>query len=133
MLFKIICFVVAGSAFIKGLTGIFAHDKLYGWARKHYASEEWSFTFILLLVYGIAVVGTTWYATIFTYVKYGWILTVFMSIMSLKMIGLIFNWKETSRKFVNLIESGGKKLWVLDFIVLVLGVIFLLMGLYLYN
>lgn len=132
MLFKIVCYVVAGAAFCKGLVGIFAHDKLYGWAEKHYATGERSFTVWLFLIYGIGVVGITWYATIFDYVKYGWILTVFMSIMSLKLIGLIYNWEETSKKFVNFIRGSSSKLWLLDFVVLLLGAVFLWMGLYLY-
>ena len=132
MLFKIVCYVVAGAAFCKGLVGVFAHDKLYGWAEKHYSTKDRSLTVWLFLIYGVGVVGTTWYATIFNYVKHGWILTVIMSIMSLKLLGLIYNWEETSKKFVNLIKDSNKKLWLLDFIVLFLGAVFLWMGMYLY-
>jgi len=130
--YSIVCYILAAAALLKGLTGIFAHESLYGWAKKHYAKKEKSFTVILLLIYGVGVLILSWYAAIFDYVKYGWILTAFISLTSIKLVGIIFNWENTSMKFVEFIKSGGTKLKVLDFVVTVLGLVFLGLGLVVY-
>lgn len=131
-MFRIVSFILAGAALIKGLVGLVAHEKLYSWAQKHYSAKEKSFTVVLLLIYGVGVLGLTWYATLFDYVKYGWVLTVFISLSSIKLFGIVFKWEATSQKFVKFIKNDGVKLKILDFVVIGLGVIFLLLGLFVY-
>lgn len=132
MLFKIICYILATTALIKGLVGIFAHDKLYGWAEKHYAQTEKSITLKVLVAYAVIILFLTWYATLFQYTQYGWIITTFITLMSIKTVGLLFNWKAASQKFVDFIKSSQKMLWVLDIVVIFLSLIFYGLGLFLY-
>lgn len=132
MLFKIICYILATTALIKGLVGIFAHDKLYGWAEKHYAQTEKSITVKVLVAYAVIILFLTWYATLFQYTQYGWIITTFITLMSIKTVGLLFNWKAASQKFVDFIKSSQKMLWVLDIVVIFLSLIFYGLGLFLY-
>lgn len=132
MIFKVICYILATTALIKGLVGLFAHETLYGWAEKHYSKTKKSATVQVMVAYAFIILILTWYATIFDYVQYGWIITVFISLMSIKTFTLIFKWKEASEKFVKLIKSGGSTLWVLDIIVIVLSISFYALGYYLY-
>jgi len=131
-MFKIICFILFGATFIKSITGLLFHEKLYGWAKRHYSKNKKSWTTIFLLIYGIIVFLLTWYVTIFDYVKHGWIITLLITVSSVKLFGLIFNWEKISKKFVKFIENSSKKLWILDITLLILSLIFLLMGLFLY-
>lgn len=131
-IFKIVSLILAVSAFIKGLTGLLFHRSLYSWAEKHYASKKISPTVILLIIYAISILIFTWYATIFNYIKHGWILTTFISITSIKLLAIIFKWNETSAYFVKFISLSGKRLWILDIAVLLLGFVFLGMASYLY-
>jgi|AntRauTorcE11898_2_1112593.scaffolds.fasta_scaffold23077_2 hypothetical protein len=132
MLFQVICYILATTALIKGLTGLFAHETLYGWAEKHYSETKKSATVQVMVAYAFIILILTWYATLFDYVKYGWIITVFISLMSIKTLTLIFKWEEASKKFVKLIKSGGATLWTLDIIVIVLSIIFYSLGYFLY-
>jgi hypothetical protein len=132
MLFKLICFILATTAMIKGLVGIFAHNKLYGWAEKHYAKPGKSITVKIFVGYAVLILLLTWYATLFQYQSYGWIVTVFITLMSIKTVGLLFNWEKTSQKFVSLIKSGQKILWVLDIIVIGLSLLFYGLGIFIY-
>ncbi|TYB31266.1 MAG: hypothetical protein FXF47_05055 [Candidatus Mcinerneyibacterium aminivorans] len=131
-MFKIVCYILSITTFVKSITGIFAHDKLYNWAKRHYSKEKRSWTTILLIVYGVGVLILTWYGTIFDYVKYGWIVTILITFSSIKLAGLIFNWKKVSKKFVKFIENSKEKLWMLDVLLLIISIGFLLMGIYLY-
>lgn len=131
-MYSLVCFILAAAALIKGLVGLLAHEQLYTWAEAHYSKEEKSFTVVMLIIYGVGVLALTWYATIFDYVKYGWILTAFITLASIKLVGIIFKWEETSRKFVEFIRGRGMKLKLLDIVVTTLGIGFLLAGLYVY-
>lgn len=132
MVFKIICYILATTALIKGLVGIFAHKTLYGWAEKHYSKTKKSATVKILVAYAFIILILTWYGTIFEYVKYGWIITVFISLMSIKTLTLMFKWKEASEKFVKLIKNGGATLWILDIVVILLSLSFYALGYFIY-
>ena len=129
ILYSLVCYILSAAALTKGLVGIFAHEKLYSWAQDHYARKEKSITVIFLLIYGFLVFGLSWYAALFDYVKYGWILTAFITLSSVKLAALIFNWEAASQKFVDFIKSGGAKLKVLDLLVTAMGLAFLWLGL----
>ena len=128
-MYSLVCYILSAAALTKGLVGIFAHEKLYSWAEDHYARKEKSATVIFLLIYGILVLGLSWYAAFFDYVRYGWVLTAFITLSSVKLAALIFNWEAASQKFVDFIKSGGAKLKILDLLVTVLGFAFLWLGL----
>ena len=132
MLFKLICYLLASTTLLKGLVGVFAHQVLYGWAEKHYAKKGKSFTVNLLLLYAFTILGLTWYATIFQYTEYGWILTVFITLMSIKTLGLTFKWEEASQKFVSFIKNSGKMLWLLDVVVIILSIFIFGLGYFVY-
>ena len=59
-------------------------------------------------------------------------LTAFITIASLKSFNLLFSWQKTAEKFVSFIDRAGKKLWVVDLVVGILGVLFLYLGLWIY-
>jgi hypothetical protein len=128
-LYSLVCYILSAAALTKGLVGIFAHEKLYTWAEGHYAREKRSVTVIFLLIYGFLVLGLSWYAAFFDYVRYGWVLTAFITLSSVKLVALIFNWEAASQKFVDFIKNGGAKLKILDLLVTVLGFAFLWLGL----
>lgn len=130
--FSIICLVIAASAFIKVFFGVFYHKQLYAWAKEHYSLNKPDYTVKLLMVYALVLLVAVWIGTIFFYVPKGWILTVFISLASIKSLSLVLSWKATSEKFVKFIDNAGNKLWLVDVFVAALGVGFLLLALLLY-
>jgi len=133
MWFKWICFVLAIACIIKAFIGLLFHEKFYAWDRDQYASKRWPASFIIFLPYGILIFLVTWYATIFQYTKYGWILTLVVTISSIKLFAILFNWEKTSATFVRFIDSAGWKLWAVDIFVMVAGFAFFLMGTLVYS
>ena len=73
-----------------------------------------------------------WYATLFAYQPYGYILTIFIPLASVKTVGLIFNWSATSQAFVEFIDEAGPRLWLVDVLVAVLGLGLFLLSYFLY-
>lgn len=133
MWFRLISFVLAAACILKALIGLFFHKKFYSWDRKQYAAKKFPKRLFIFILYGIGIVLTTWYATIFHYVKYGYILTIIVTLSSIKLFSILFDWENTSKKFVHFIDSGGWKLWVLDIFILIMGIVFFLLGLYVYS
>lgn len=131
-IFKVLSLVLALSAFVKVFFGVFFHKQLYTWAKKQYAQKTRTVAVNILLLYALALLVFVWIGTIVNYVAYGWILTTFITIASLKSLSLLFGWQKASEKFVSFIDNSGKKLWLVDVVVGLLGILFLCLGLWLY-
>jgi hypothetical protein len=131
-LFKILSIVLALSAFIKVFFGVVFHKQLYLWAKKHYSQKKPTIAVKLLLVYALALLILVWIGTITNYVTNGWILTIFITIASVKSLNLLFAWQKTAVKFVLFIDTAGKKLWFVDLAVGSLGILFMYLGIWVY-
>jgi hypothetical protein len=131
-LFKVVSFILAISAMIKVFFGIFYHEQLYVWARRHYAQEKRTGAVNLLLVYALALLIMAWAGFFIIYVPKGWIIIAFVTVTSLKSLNILFNWQKTSEKFVSFIDKAGSKLWLVDLVVGALGVFFLYLGIWVY-
>ncbi len=132
MWFKIISFILAGACFLKAFIGFVFHNKFYKWDREQYASKQWPKSFFIFVTYGLVMFLLIWYATIFHYVKFGWILTSIVTLSSVKLFSILFKRKKIAPKFVKLIDAGGWKLWAIDAFVLIMGILFLFMGTHIY-
>ncbi len=131
-LFQIISFVLAAAAFIKVFFGIFFHKQLYAWAKKHYAQEKRPLAVNLLLVYAVIMLVLVWFAALTAYVPRGWILTACITLLSLKSLNLLFNWNSAAAGFAAFIEKFHEKLWLVDILVGLFGVLFLSLGIWVY-
>ena len=131
-LFKAVSFILAISALIKVFFGIFYHEQLYVWARKHYSQEMRTGAVNLLLVYAIGLLIMVWTGFFVNYVPKGWIIIAFVTLASLKSLNILFNWRKTSEKFVSFIDKAGNKLWLVDLVVGSLGIFFLYLGMWVY-
>ncbi len=133
MWFKWICFVLAFACVTKGIIGIVFHKNFYTWDKKQYTSRHWPTSFLLFIPYGIGMISWTWYATLFHYTKHGWIITITVTIVSIKFFAIIFQWKKTSTFLVQIIDTGGWKIWFLDVLMIVSGFSFFLLGIFVYS
>ncbi|MGM0380314.1 MAG: hypothetical protein ACQEQE_11255 [Bacillota bacterium] len=127
-MYKIILFTLSFTVILKSLAGIFFHNKLYNWALKHYSKDKKSLTVKILLIYGFTLFTFSWCKTIFHYEKYGWVLTLFISLTMLKGYFLTFNWNKSRKKFVDLIKNRPSLLHLIDKSLLVLGILFFIIG-----
>lgn len=84
-------------------------------------------------MYGGVITTAAWYATLFHYVKYGWIITALTTLGVVKMINITTNWKRFSKGAVNLIDNHDRALWFLDVTLLILGSILFILAIKLYH
>ncbi|MSU69382.1 MAG: hypothetical protein EXS39_01095 [Opitutaceae bacterium] len=75
MWFKVLTFLLAVPALAKGLVGLVAPVPFYAWRQTHYSAPR--IPGLVLIAPGllVAVTVAAWYATLFHYVPWGWIIT----------------------------------------------------------
>ncbi len=90
MWFGILSLVLGITLLTKGSIGLLFHDRFYNWDKEQYRSRKWPKSSAVFIPYGILMITLTWYATLYHYVQYGWILTLVISLSGLKLISIVF-------------------------------------------
>lgn len=132
MWFKVISLILAAMAFMKIGMGLGMGRPFFDWARREYSRSRPSGFFTSAIVLTLVLALLTWYATIKHYVPYGWILTAIMTLMAGYVLILWFNWKTIAPKYIGLIGTFEKRRPMWYAIGVIWGVVFLLMGIFLY-
>ena len=132
MWFKIISFILAASAFVKMGFGIAMGDRFFDWARREYKRERPSGLIVGIFMLMILLAVITWYATLVHYVPYGWIITLLMTLFAVYGIVILLTWKTFAPKYVSMIANFEKRRTLWYIIGMIWGIVFLLMGIYLY-
>lgn len=130
--FAIICYILALSAFIKAMLGLIYHKRFYNWAKEKYGQAHRSKAVNVLLIFALFLLLYSWYGVFFDYVRYGWIVTAFITLASVKSLSILFSWEKTATKFRLFIEKQGNHLHYLDVALLIMSLIFWAMGTFLY-
>jgi len=127
-IFRLLSIILACAAFIKAFIGFFFHERFYAWDLEQYSSERPRGMVVLLMIYAVIMLLAVWMATIFFYRSGGWILTLFLSLASVKSVNLILRWPETSAKFAAFIRKRRSLLLWVDVFVLAMGGAFLFLA-----
>lgn len=132
MWFKILALILGTTLILKSVVGIVFHEKFYSWDKDQYSEKRAPITVLLFLTYGIVVVVTTVYATIFHYVSYGWVITAVSFLMAIKIYQISYNWKKFSASAKEFIVKAPVNTWLLDIITFITGVLILTFAFTLY-
>jgi len=129
--FSVLCFIWAGIGIISRI----AMGKMgRNWAEwemnKVYKEDKPSFiTFIGILGYVIVIV--TWIMVFITDIQYSWIIAVLITLTLFKITKLLFNY-EQFREFLVKTLKDKKKMYQLNTSVIILSIILVSMGIFLY-
>jgi hypothetical protein len=132
MWFKVLSFILAAMSFVKLGFGLAMGDRFYDWARKEYGRNKPSSLITTLFVLTFLLVVVTWYATFAHYVPYGWILTALFTLIAVYLVVILACWKSIAPRLVRMIAKFEKKRGLWYAIGAIWGVIFLLMGIFVY-
>ena len=128
MWFKCIGYLLAASSFFFVLLAVILEDRVYDWLKEQMYREKRSWFINLMLAFGAALIGVTWYATLFHYVPYGWIVTVLVSLAVIKIVGFLFFWRKTADLYLRLVGYIGPPYRLGEPANLLFGVLFLLLA-----
>lgn len=129
--FSILCFIWAligiGSRIIMGVMG----EKWKNWElNSAYALEKPKILNVIGAA-GYLTVIFTWYRVFFSNIRYSWIIAVFVSLTVIKITSFLFHYK-AFRRMVSEFLYDKKKMFCLNFGVIIYSCILILMGVFLY-
>lgn len=131
-MYQAISLILAAICLLKAGTALLRPAQFYGWRTGQYASTRVPTVVLIVptLVVGLAL--TAWYATLFHYQAWGWIVTAFTTIIALLAIANLSRWsahRETTR---NAIETQPETRILVDVVILLLGVFFAALAVFVY-
>jgi hypothetical protein len=129
-MFRVLSFLIATALVVKAAVALAMPERFYATRRRQYASEArprelWLPPAIVLLVTSIA-----WYATVFHYRPWGWIVTGALTLLSCASLHHLLRWRR-HRATMRAIVSSPRVLLV-DYGLLVVGAGFAALGWWVY-
>jgi hypothetical protein len=126
MWFQVLSFLIAAALLIKATVALSIPSRFYATRQRQYASASLSPELIVPPVIILCVTSVAWYATLFHYRPWGWVVTGALTLLcgfSLDHLVRYRRHRETMAKVV-----AHPKVWLIDCLLLVLGAAFGALG-----
>src|ERR671918_62349 len=94
MWFKVLSLLIAVALLGKAIIALLRPRRFYAVRQSHYASETLPARLLVAPVLVLAMTGVTWYATIFHYRPWGWVLTCFLTLIACLSLDHVFRWQK---------------------------------------
>ena len=120
MSFRTLSFVIAAALLCKAVTALAIPRRFYAVRERQYASESLPPKLWFGPVVVIALTLAAWYATIFHYQPWGWVVTGLLTALSCLAVDHVFRWESHRTRMLKAVRSPSVK-W-LDYLLLVIGV-----------
>jgi len=131
LFFKITCFVWAAIGIVSRIAMAVMKDNWNQWEENKAYKEKRPFWVVLIAIFGLILIGAVWTVYLVYDVQYGWILASLISLTFLKIATLLFNY-EKFRTFLKDTLADKKKMLSLNISVIILSIILIGMGVFLY-
>jgi len=131
-MFQIISLLIAIPALLKAVTGLLLPGRFYGWRRQQYASASVPPVVLVMPSLFVLLAGASWYATLFQYQSWGWIVTGFTTLIAFLGVLNLSRWSSHRQKTRKAIDTQPKTRTSVDVVILVLGVLFTYLSFFIY-
>jgi len=123
--------LIGVSCLLKGIVGLTFSDYFYQWRRAHYTSAQTPSALFAAPSVVAAVVAVTWYATLFHYSPWGWIVTAFVTATALLGTANLVRWKQYRGRALRAVDNTVTRRCV-DVMLLVIGAGFVALAMFVY-
>ncbi len=132
-MFQIISLLIAIPCLLKAVTALLKADQFYGWRKQQYATATVPPIVLVMPTFAAVLAIAAWYATLFHYQAGGWIVTTFATLIA--MIGLVnlSRWSTHRQKVGQAIATQPAKRKAVDITILLLGLFFVGLALFVYQ
>lgn len=130
MWFRVLSLVIAVALIGKAAIALTMTQRFYAERQRQYASASPT---TKVLVPPIVIVGITfvaWYATIFHYQPWGWVVTGSLTALMCVAVHQAFRWERHRQRMLSVVTNPN--VWRVDFLLLVVGVMFVALALLVY-
>lgn len=131
-MFQVISWLIAIPALLKAIIGLFLPDRFYGWRRQQYASASIPPVVLVMPSLFVLLAGASWYATLFHYQPWGWVVTGFTTLVAALGVLNLSRWSAHRQSTGKAIDTQPDTRIGVDIIILVLGILFAYLSLFVY-
>ena len=130
MWFRVLSLVIAVALLSKAAIALAARRRFYAARQRQYMSDS---LLPKTLVAPAVVVGLTliaWYATIFHYQPWSWVVTGFLTAISCMVVDHVFRWARHRQAMLKVVTNPN--VWQFDYLLLAVGSGFVVLALLVY-
>ena len=130
MWFRILSLVIAVALLGKGVIALAAPRRFYAERQRQYSSESAPPKLLVApMVIGVLTL-VAWYATLFHYQPWGWVVTGFLTALACMAIDHLVRWEKHRQRMLKVVSNP--KVWQVDCLLLIVGAGFVALALVVY-
>ena len=130
MWFRVLSLVIATALLGKASIALAARRRFYAERQRQYASASLPPKLFIAPVVVVAVTLVAWYATIFHYQPWAWIVTGSLTAVSCMAVDHVFRWERHRQAMLKVVTNP--KVWQFDCLLLAVGSGFVALALLVY-
>jgi hypothetical protein len=130
MWFRVLSLVIAAALVAKATIALSARQWFYAKRQRQYATESLPTKLLVAPAVVITLTIVAWYATIFHYQPWSWVVTGFLTALSCMGVDHVFRWSMHRQAMLAVVTNP--KVWQVDCLLLVVGSGFVALALLVY-
>ena len=130
MWFQILSLLIATALIGKASIALARRQKFYAARSRQYDSDSLPFKLLVAPTIVGALTLIAWYATIFHYQSAAWVVTGFLTALSLMAFDHVFRWRRHRQVMLKVVTNP--QIWLIDCMLLTVGAAFLALALLVY-
>jgi hypothetical protein len=130
MWFKVLSFVIATALLGKATIALAIPARFYASRQRQYASSAMPTELMVPPAVVGAVTVVAWYATVFQYRPWGWVVTGFLTLLSCGSAVNLTRWRQHREAMLKVVANP--RVWLIDYLLLLLGGAFAVLGVLVY-
>lgn len=130
MWFQVLSLVIGAALLGKATIALTARRRFYAVRQRQYATESLPTKLLVAPAMVVALTLVAWYATIFHYQPWGWVVTGFLTALSCMAVDHVFRWSRHRQAMLAVVTNP--KVWQVDCLLLVVGSGFVALALLVY-
>jgi len=124
--FRALSFLIAAALLIKATVALAIPERFYAARRKQYAADSMPRELLVPPVIVLSVTSAAWYATLFHYQPWGWIVTGALTLLACASLHNLVRWRRHRAAMSKIVSSP--KVTLVDYALIVVGVGFAALG-----
>ena len=126
MWFRVLSLVIAVALLSKAATALAARRRFYAERQRQYASDSHPPNLLVAPIVILAVTSAAWYAAIFHYQPWGWVVTGSLTALSWLSLDHVFRWERHRQRMLKIVTN--QRVWQVDCLLLLAGAAFLVLA-----
>ena len=131
MWFRVLSILIGVALLLKATIALTATTRFYGERSRQYASAVAPRKVVIASAVVLAVGATSWYAVVFHYRPWGWVVAGFLTALACGSLNQVFRWERHRQRMLRVVTNPN--VWWVDCVLLVVGAAFLALAILVFS